>query len=852
MKRFPAISPLGAGVCLLLTSLVLPLCSLAQSPARSRIVQEINGSGLAVLHGNLNPRARPEFDQGRVNGGMTLKGVSLNFRLSDSQQAALNELLAEQQTPGSPNYHQWITPDEYAERFGMSTDDLNKVTGWLQSEGFTHISVSRSHNRISFTGNAGQIESVFHTEIHNYFVDGETHYAMAVEPSVPQAFAATVLGIRGLNNFRPSPRVKKVRSAELEATPNFTSHVSGNHFIAPGDFATIYNLQSLYNAGLDGTGVTIAVVGQTAISLTDTRAFRSAASLPANDPTLLLVANSGTSTHCTGDEVEADLDVEWSGAVAKGANVVYVYTGVDTGTTCTTTSKSVWDALEDIIVNNRAPVVATSYGYCEAGLGSSNVMTIQQWAQEANAQGQTISAASGDDGAADCEVPTGNTPVKSATQGLAVDVPASIPEVTGVGGTEFTGDAAGAISGSNAGADAPYWAGTTGGVDLLSSALEYIPEMGWNDTAAEVAGTGGLSATGGGASTMFAKPTWQTVTGVPAASHRYVPDVSVSASADHDGYLFCSQDYYTGESPEPTSCSTSGSFRDSGGNLAVVGGTSASSQVFAGVLAIINQGTNSNGLTNVNPTLYSLYVSAPGAFHDIVTGDNIVPCTSGSTGCPTNAPFQYGFSAGAGYDEVTGLGSLNLNTLITSWPGYAPAAGFGVSGSAISISAAGGSGTSTVTVTPTSGFTGTVNLSCALSPASSTAEITCSIPASVDVTSGSATATLTVNTTAAHAVASTSASARPHHGFPWLPASGGLLFAGMVLGDVPSRRRKSAAMAMVVFACIAVWAGCGGGSSSGGGGSTSNVGTPAGGYTIAVTANSGSITRTANITVTVQ
>ncbi|HTR68078.1 MAG TPA: hypothetical protein VMH85_20010, partial [Terriglobales bacterium] len=213
-----------------------------------------------------------------------------------------------------------------------------------------------------------------------------------------------------------------------------------------------------------------------------------------------------------------------------------------------------------------------------------------------------------------------------------------------------------------------------------------------------------------------------------------------------------------------------------------------------------------------------------------------------------------GFTAGTGYDEVTGLGSLDLNTLINVWPGFdiTPTPGFSMSGSGITIAAAGGAGTSNITVTPSNGFTGTVDLSCALSPASTTAEVTCSIPASVDLTSGTTTATLTVNTTAAHAISGTSATARPHGRFPWLPASGALGFAGIVLLSVPARRRKTAALAMVMFAALAVWMGCGGGSSSSNNNNTTDPGTPTGSYTIVVTGTSGSTTHTTNITVTVQ
>src|ERR1700730_11324467 len=188
--------------------------------------------------------------------------------------------------------------------------------------------------------------------------------------------------------------------------------------------------------------------------------------------------------------------------------------------------------------------------------------------------------------------------------------------------------------------------------------------MAWNDTTASIAAGGGLSASGGGVSAVFSKPTWQT--GVtPNDSHRDVPDVSLNGAPNHDGSLICSQG----------SC-VSG-FRASNGTLNVVGGTSVSVPTFAGIVAILNQATQSGGASNINPTLYSLAASKPSAFHDITTGNNIVPCTSGTptTGsaalrCPTTAPFQIGYSAGTGYDLVTGLGSINANVLATSWPGF--------------------------------------------------------------------------------------------------------------------------------------------------------------------------------------
>ena len=274
---------------------------------------------------------------------------------------------------------------------------------------------------------------------------------------------------------------------------------------------------------------------------------------------------------------------------------------------------------------------------------------------------------------------------------------------------------------------------------------------------------GGLSASGGGVSTVFAKPSWQTALTF-ADGHRDVPDVSLNASPAHDGSLICSQAAVKSNGSNATSCSAG--FRDSAGNLSPVGGTSVGAPAFAGIVAILNQATQSGGLGNINPTLYSL--GGTGAFHDITTGNNIVPCTSGtpvsgsaSIRCPTSAPFQLGYSAAAGYDLVTGLGSINANVLATSWPGFVLTPNFSVGGTPVSVASAGQGGTSTVTVTPTNGFVGTVDLACALTPASTTAGVTCSIPASVSLNGSSQAASLTISTTAPHVLSGTRLIAGP-------------------------------------------------------------------------------------------
>jgi hypothetical protein len=190
---------------------------------------------------------------------------------------------------------------------------------------------------------------------------------------------------------------------------------------------------------------------------------------------------------------------------------------------------------------------------------------------------------------------------------------------------------------------------------------------------------------------------------VPADGQRDVPDISVSASADHDGYLFCSED------AAANTC-TSG-FRDSaGGGFAIVGGTSVAAPTLSAIFTLVNQFLGNappSGLGNINPKLYQLAASNPAAFNDVKTGDNIVPCTQGTTNCPATAPFQYGFSAGVGYDQVTGLGSINAFTLAQAWAATRTPTATSLS-SPTSNTFEGASVTFTATVTP-SNAVGTVN-----------------------------------------------------------------------------------------------------------------------------------------------
>ena len=576
--------------------LLAPLVLAAQ---RTRI-GSIDNQRRHMLVGEVNSRVSGATDLGPAADSLEITGALL-LQPSPVQTAALSGFLDRLLDPSSPDFHRWLTPEEFADRFGSGEEDVRTTGDWLRSQGLTVIASARARNRVTFRGLVRSVEKAFQTNIRRFNADGEIHFANAKEPSVPAAFSEIALAVTGLHDFRLKPRVA-----------HYTSSASGRNFLAPDDVATIYNLKPLYAAGINGTGQKLAVVGQTAVNLTDVRLFRSAYGLPANDPQLTLVPGLPDPGTVSADLEEANLDIEWAGAIARNATINFVY------------SLNVEDALQYAVDNNLAPVVSMSYGLCEQQTGSRQLAALRATAQQAVAQGITWLASSGDSGAADCFSSKGRT-----SSPLAVDAPASIPEVTGVGGTQF-----------NEG-NGTYWNKTNDA--NLASAVSYIPEAVWNDGSPTSPASGG-----GGVSLFFPKPAWQTGPGVNPDGARDVPDISLSASAAHDAYL-----YYTG------------------GQQSAVGGTSASAPVFAGIVTLLNQYQVANGLQakaglgNINPQLYVLAQSAPAAFHDITTGNNKVnPCEPRATAC---SPGSIGYDAAPGYDLATGLGSVDAFNLITAW-----------------------------------------------------------------------------------------------------------------------------------------------------------------------------------------
>jgi phosphodiesterase/alkaline phosphatase D-like protein len=582
-----------------------------------RLTRQIDPADRVVLTPNVHPLALAGTDLGKVSDTQMLRGMVVEFRRTPQQQAELEQLLIAQQDRKSADYHRWFTPEQFRARFGVATADVDAVQHWLENDGFQIEEASRSGTYVRFSGTAQQVTRSFSPEIHWFLVRGERHFAPASAVTIPAALSSLIYEIRNLDSFRPHSPLPKTRALYVWG---------GSAALAPGDLATIYDFQSLRAAGNDGTGQTVAVVGQTDIALSDLALYRSSFGLPAAN---IRVITAGADPGVSPDDVyEANLDLDVVSAVAPNALLLFV------------NATNVIDSVQYAIDQDLAPVISMSYAVCEpevSALPLTSAMVLQSWAQQANAEGITWIAASGDSGPAGCDPFGYGAPY--ATQGLAVNLPASIPEVTGVGGTQF------AVPSNS------YWGaqnGLNGG-----TAVSYVPENAWNDNETTEPG-----ASGGGASIDFFKPSWQVGLGVPNDNARDVPDVAFAASPLYAGYVIAVNGQLTTLATGPD-----GAF--------VVGGTSGAAPLFAGIVALLNEYLAASlpaqpGQGNINPTLYSLAQTSTDVFHDITQGNNLWYCAFGSPDCIGQL---IGYYAGPGYDQVTGLGSVDAYNLLHQWPG---------------------------------------------------------------------------------------------------------------------------------------------------------------------------------------
>ncbi len=841
------------------------------SQAQTRITQPVDDSKLTVLKGNTHPLARAEFDRGIAPLDLPMERMLLVLKRSPQQEAALEQLLAEQQDKTSPNFHKWLSPEQFGQQFGPSDSDIQAITTWLETHGFQVTQVAKGRNVIEFSGAAGQVQAAFHTTIHVYEVNGEQHWANASDPEIPTALTPVVEGVATLHNFLKNPlshskgtfiRSKttgEVKPLNPELTLGQTCNPGDLQFpncypVAPYDFATIYNVLPLWNAAssIDGSGQSIGIVGRIDINIADVENFRSFVGLPAKNPNIIVNGPDpgvATTQPELNDEGESDLDVQWAGGVARNATIDFV-------TSKSTTTDGVDLSAEYIVDNNLDPILGYSYGLCEAQMGSADLTFHNSLWQQASGQGITVLIATGDTGSSLCENP--QTPDAPGKTGLAVNGVAATPYDVAVGGTDFNDfDKQG------------IYFSSTSNQTTLESANGYIPETTYNDTCTNAAfiqaGYGSNPEMicndssladytspfggGGGVSTVYTtKPTWQTGIGVPADGARDLPDVSMFGG---DGTIVASAYIVCQADSQGASCVSTAS----GVPFALVGGTSASTQVFGAVMAMVDQKAQGRqGLPNKN--LYTLAATPPAAscnsttqpltgsnciFYDVTAGTISMPCVKGTTDCNTtnnadangtlyeyvnSLPTVPAYNAGTGYDQATGLGSVNVANLVNAsgWTvnnGGAPDYAITSAGPTVTVPSQGSTGMLSLMVTSVNNYSGTFNLTptmCTTLPS----EATCTFNTqSASVSPGNpATIQVTINTIAPSMLVPVSRFTAPKMwpavavlAFPCL-----LAMALILLNSSGKQRRWGTAFAFVALALLVPMIGCGGGGGGGGGG----------------------------------
>jgi subtilase family serine protease len=699
----------------------------AQALPSPQISARVDNGLRATLVGNTRPEANARNDRGRVSDSLMIAHAQLLLHRSSAQEKALEQFLSDVQNPKSANYHKWLTAAQFGQRFGVADSDIAKITAWLSSEGLLVNQVSPSRMTIDFSGTAGEIRTAFHTEIHNLSVDGVHHIANMSDPQIPAALAPAVSGIVSLHDFRPHTNyVKRAKPALTGTCGSYGSCLA----VTPADLATIYNLNPVFSAGVTGKGVTVVVIENTDIgdegtqtpSGADWKTFRktfglssyTSASFSQVHPNPANGKANCSDPGINGDEGEATLDAEWASASAPNAHIVLA--------SCTdTVTFGGLIALENLLNGSKPPpIVSISYGECEAINGAAANAAFNATYQQAVAEGTTVFVSSGDESAVSCDADQ-----EFARHGIAVSGFTSTPYDVSVGGTDFGDTVADCATKAFPACNAKYWSSTNSSV--YGSAKSYIPEIPWNNSCAgallatfetgsprtygatgfcntafgrefleTVSGSGGPSncATGtptrfgvaGGGCKGWAKPSWQAgVFGNPGDGVRDIPDVSLYAANGLWGhfYLYCDSNGGGCAPGQP-------------GTWAGGGGTSFSSPIFAGILALVEQKTGERQ-GNANTAFYALAASEYGAkgnancnssrgksvaktcvFYDVTQGDFDVNCTgtnncyrpSGRNGVisTSNTAYKPAYKAAAGWDFTTGLGTVNVANLVKDWP----------------------------------------------------------------------------------------------------------------------------------------------------------------------------------------
>jgi kumamolisin len=514
---------------------------------------------------------------GAVNGDQQMQvAVSLNYR----DAAGLDAFLARLNNPSSADYHHYLTPQQFADRFAPTQAQVDQVRAYLESKGLTVTDVASNRMLIDAKGPAKTVQSAFATSVSRYH-DNKTNKdftANDTAPSVDASVAGLIGGVSGLNNHY---QLHSYTAAPKAGSPKVGSGPAGGY--TAQELRSAYGVDKLVGGGTDGSGQSIAMLEFSHFTQANISTYDQQYGTGSPTPTVVKVDGGDDDT--AGDGVtEVELDIEVAHAIAPKANVaVYEAPNSDQG------EIDMWNKF----VTDKVSVVSSSWGSCELDDTASTETAVDNVAKQGAAQGQTFLSAAGDSGAYDCYRHSGTQSPNA--NNLAVDFPGSDPYVTSVGGTNLTEGSGGSYSG----------------------------ETVWNE------GTATKWAGGGGVSSKFPRPSWQTGPGVGTGSLRYVPDVS----ADAENYSIYS-----------------------GGSWGTVGGTSAATPFWASVLTLANQQAVAAGhakVGQVNSTLYQLGSSSSYGtlFHDITSGDNLY------------------YSATANYDEASGWGSPKADALVPNLSG---------------------------------------------------------------------------------------------------------------------------------------------------------------------------------------
>lgn len=704
-------------------ALNLGLCSGAVAQKKALLPQKIDSANTVVIRGNTRPEVTAANDRGAVDDSMSLPALQMVLKRSPEMQAAFTQYLAEQTTPGSPNFHKWLTNAQIGSMFGPAQEDIATITAWLTSKGFTVNSVSPDETVIEFAGTAGQVKAAFKAPIHNLMVNGEAHFANVNDPELPSDLTPVVAGVASLNDFMPHSLMNlRVNQSMARSRPNGNAG-EGYTYLGAADLATIYNFKGAFASGVTGKGQTVMVLEDTnQYNAGDFLVFRKTLGLSKPYPygTMTQVNPTGAAATCAnpganGDDVEAALDVEWASAAAPNASIV--------NAACKdTTQFGGFLALQNVLTEPAASlpqVISISYGEAEAELGATENLYISNLYASTTAAGISLFVSSGDEGAASADADKAN-----ATHGIGVSGFTSTPYDVSVGGTDF--------GNVPLGTPGTYF-NTTNGANF-QTAVSYIPEIPWDDSCAgsvvtsyagfpvtgpnslcnstefgspnpylsTASGSGGPSGCATGTATIrdvvsgmcqgYAKPSWQNILGVPPDGVRDIPDVSLMSSNGFWGvyYALCSSD--------PTAAAGNGPCAADPADWLGAGGTSFASPIWAGIQALVNQSTGQTW-GNSNPVLYSLAATEYGAsgdascnselgnqvdagcvFYDVTVGNMDVNCT-GTYSC-YNSGGKYGalsvsdstlepaYGTNVGWDFATGIGTTNVANLVSSWKNY--------------------------------------------------------------------------------------------------------------------------------------------------------------------------------------